>query len=128
MFHKKHYTLIQAQAILPEIKIKLTRIVQLKNILDDKGYDVSKYKFLNGISSNGTGEYPNEMEELKTIVNEILQEEILIKGLDNGLIDFPHIRNNKEEVYLCYLLGEDDIRFWHRIGDGFAGRKPIEEI
>ncbi len=68
------------------------------------------------------------MIELTAIVNSILEEGILIKGLDTGLIDFPHIRKNKEEIYLCYLLGEDEIKFWHRIEDGFTGRRPIEDL
>jgi hypothetical protein len=40
-------------------------------------------------------------------------------------VDFPSIINN-EEVYLCWRLGEDRIRFWHRQDEGFSGRKPID--
>ncbi|HXP70259.1 MAG TPA: DUF2203 family protein, partial [Candidatus Dormibacteraeota bacterium] len=29
-------------------------------------------------------------------------------------------------VYLCWKLGEDRIRFYHRQDEGFAGRKPID--
>jgi len=31
-------------------------------------------------------------------------------------------------VLLCWKLGEDEIAFWHRVEDGFAGRRPIEEF
>jgi hypothetical protein len=31
-----------------------------------------------------------------------------------------------EEVYLCWRLGEDRIRFYHRQDEGFSGRKPID--
>jgi len=31
-------------------------------------------------------------------------------------------------VLLCWRLGEDDIRYWHRVEDGFAGRRPVEEL
>jgi hypothetical protein len=27
---------------------------------------------------------------------------------------------------LCWRLGEDRIRFWHRQDEGFAGRKPLD--
>jgi hypothetical protein len=40
-------------------------------------------------------------------------------------VDFP-ARLNNEEIYLCWRLGEDRIRFWHRPDEGFAGRKPID--
>ncbi|MBM2840365.1 MAG: hypothetical protein HW412_893, partial [Bacteroidetes bacterium] len=53
---------------------------------------------------------------------------IVVKGIDEGLIDFPHIRPNGEEVYLCWKLGEDDILSWHRIEDGFTGRKSIDQL
>jgi hypothetical protein len=29
-------------------------------------------------------------------------------------------------VYLCWRLGEERIRFWHRQDEGFSGRKPID--
>ncbi len=30
-----------------------------------------------------------------------------------------------EVVFLCWQLGEPNVSFWHRIEDGFAGRKPL---
>lgn len=48
-----------------------------------------------------------------------------VKDLDMGLLDFPAILNN-EEVLLCWRLGEERIRFWHRPHEGFAGRKPLD--
>jgi hypothetical protein len=49
----------------------------------------------------------------------------LVKDLDVGLLDFP-ARMNNEDVYLCWRLGEDRIRFYHRQDEGFTGRKPID--
>jgi hypothetical protein len=49
----------------------------------------------------------------------------VVKDLDTGLLDFPAILND-EEVYLCWRLGEDRIRFYHGIHEGFAGRKPLD--
>jgi len=28
-------------------------------------------------------------------------------------------------VLLCWKLGEDEIRYWHGLEDGFAGRRPL---
>ncbi|CUT08778.1 Uncharacterized conserved protein (DUF2203), partial [Candidatus Kryptonium thompsonii] len=53
---------------------------------------------------------------------------VLVKGIEQGLIDFPHIRQNGQEVYLCWMYGESSINYWHTISEGFMGRKPIEEI
>ena len=50
----------------------------------------------------------------------------LVKDLDSGLIDFPTLFRG-DEVYLCWKLGESGIGFWHKIEDGFPGRKPIDQ-
>ena len=62
---------------------------------------------------------------LKAALNRILETGCLIKDLEVGLLDFPALINN-EEVYLCWRLGEDRIRFYHRQDEGFAGRKPLD--
>ena len=47
-----------------------------------------------------------------------------IKGVREGLVDFPSIRSGRE-VYLCWRMPEKEIRFWHDMNSGFAGRQPI---
>lgn len=51
---------------------------------------------------------------------------VLIKDLDIGLIDFL-TRYHGREVCLCWKLGEDRIRFWHGVEEGFRGRKEIDQ-
>ena len=43
-----------------------------------------------------------------------------------GLVDFPSIIDGKD-VLLCWRSDEDDIRFYHGLLEGFAGRKLIPE-
>jgi hypothetical protein len=70
-------------------------------------------------------EHTQLTEALKTSLNRILETGCLIKDLDIGLLDFPSVIAN-EEVYLCWKLGEDRIRFYHRQDEGFASRKPLD--
>ena len=49
----------------------------------------------------------------------------VVKDLDVGLLDFP-ARLNDEDIYYCWRVGEDRIRFYHRQDEGFAGRRPID--
>ena len=49
---------------------------------------------------------------------------VSLKGLDEGLLDFPAKRFD-EEIWLCWKEGETEIKFWHEIDTGFMGRKPI---
>ncbi len=64
-------------------------------------------------------------ETFKSALGRILETGCLVKDLELGLLDFPSLINN-EEVYLCWKLGEDRIRFYHRQDEGFAGRKPLD--
>jgi hypothetical protein len=70
-------------------------------------------------------EHTQLAESLKTSLNRILETGCVITDLDVGLLDFPAVIDN-EDVYLCWKLGEDRIRFYHRQSEGFAGRKPID--
>ncbi len=126
--HARHFALEEARSLLKTIIPDLSGMVELKRALDRSNYDVYRHRYFGGGGPNGTGNYPPELEELVAIVKRFEDKGIIIKGLDDGLIDFPHIRENGEEVYLCYKLGEEDILFWHPVEAGFAGRRSTTEL
>ena len=70
-------------------------------------------------------EHDNLLQTVKSALERIESTGCVVKDLDVGLLDFPSVVNN-EEVYLCWRLGEDRIRFYHRQDEGFAGRKPLD--
>jgi hypothetical protein len=70
-------------------------------------------------------EHQSLADVMKANLEKILSTGCLVKDLDIGLLDFPAIVNN-EEVYLCWKLGEDRIRYYHRQDEGYAGRKPLD--
>jgi hypothetical protein len=68
----------------------------------------------------------NKFEDsIKDALERIQSTGCVVKDLDVGLLDFPARIDNKD-VYLCWKLGEDRIRFYHAQDEGFAGRKPID--
>lgn len=64
-------------------------------------------------------------EKIREALDRIHSTGCIVKDLEVGLLDFP-ARIDGEDVYLCWKLGEDRIRFYHRQDEGFAGRKPID--
>ena len=64
-------------------------------------------------------------EAVRSALEQIQSTGCVVKDLDVGLLDFPS-RIHGEAVYLCWRLGEDRIRFYHRQDEGFSGRKPID--
>jgi hypothetical protein len=81
------------------------------------------------VSRERAGKLRAEHDALGDAVREALERiqatGCVVKDLDVGLLDFP-ARINNEEVYLCWRVGEDRIRFYHRQDEGFAGRKPLD--
>ena len=87
------------------------------------------------IATNGGGVRPHEVDRLQATIDAEAAEVVrcveklqalgvLVKDLDEGLVDFPALRGG-EEVLLCWRLGEEEVAFWHTVEDGFAGRKPL---
>jgi hypothetical protein len=65
-----------------------------------------------------------DFEKLDALVHQIQDTGAQIKDINTGLLDFSALKNGRE-VYLCWQHGEDDIKYWHEIEAGFAGRQPI---
>ena len=70
-------------------------------------------------------EHQRTAKTIKSALERIHAAGCLVKDLDVGLLDFPSVVGS-EEVYLCWKLGEDRIRFYHGQDEGFSGRKPLD--
>jgi len=62
-----------------------------------------------------------EFDKLIAKINDLGCE---IKDIEQGLVDFPGLREGRE-VYLCWRLGEPEVAFWHELDAGFGGRQPL---
>ena len=123
----RYFTLKEANSILPQIKLLVDEIKEKREIL---------YKSIDNYEEELEGNNDElEIMFLKTEINEANEEineliEIIesfgavVKGIDPFLVDFPALYKG-EEIYLCWKEGEDKIEYWHRVSEGFAGRKPV---
>ena len=66
------------------------------------------------------------IERVRELIRMIEQKGCVIKNLEEGLVDFPCRRENRE-VYLCWKLGEERVLYWHGMEEGFAGRKLLDK-
>jgi hypothetical protein len=117
----------QANDILPEIKKRLIKIINKRDEI------VMIQNELNSIISDNRPfeiffEKKNELNRIiSSLYKEIEEMEklgVLIKSLDEGLVDFASKRFD-EEVWLCWKVEEEKIKFWHGKNEGFIGRKPL---
>jgi hypothetical protein len=127
------FTLDQAEAMLPQVRDELLAMQACKRRLDDLRVDfvhAAETSSGNGHvqDEDGLGEKRRRAETLVEELNERLMRinswGVELKGIDEGLIDFPSARDGRT-VYLCWRLGEDRIGWWHELDVGFAGRQPL---
>jgi hypothetical protein len=132
----RHFTLTEAERLLPEVDRAL------RNALFHKAeYQAAEAELnatMQGIRmAGGSRVNPGPIlatrarrdgstAALREVFEKIEQIGVLVKDLDVGLIDFLTLYQGRE-VCLCWKLGEERIRFWHGIDEGFAGRKPIDD-
>jgi hypothetical protein len=122
---QKHYTREEARALLPEVRLWLKRLDQLR-------VDLEKHEGrLNALMSPGrdmgggsVNAWVRILADLEGVLVEFHRREIQVKDLDRGLLDFPAIMGGKE-VFLCWEQDEEDVEFWHDLDAGYAGRERL---
>lgn len=123
----EYYTPQKANKVLPEVKRKFNLIVAIRDQIVNTQEELQRM-----LDSNSSLEkYMVKKQELNTFMSNLYKAiedlesmGIMIKSVDEGLLDFPSMRFN-EEVWLCWKVGEDQVRFWHGKDEGFVGRKPL---
>jgi hypothetical protein len=127
-----YFTREEAEALLPQISVILREIQDGRRLMlqtQEELYDLR-------LQAAGNGHHLHERimktqkdlavqaQTLRTLANELATFGCELKDPDKGLIDFLSLRNGRE-IYLCWVLGEERINFWHYLDTGFAGRQPL---
>ena len=131
----RHFTLTEAERTRVEVEPILIEAMEgrraLAEVEENLGAIARRIGMLGGslVSQTEVGELRTRYNEIGTKLQNALETiqatGCLVKDLEMGLLDFPAILND-EEVLLCWKLGEDRIRFYHGLNEGFAGRKPLD--
>lgn len=129
------FTLPEAERVRKDLEPFLIEAIDCRKKLSGLENDLSavsaRIMMMGGIIvpyeklSKLRSEHTQLAQTLKSALSRILETGCIVKDLDVGLLDFPAIIDN-QDVYLCWKLGEDRIRFYHRQDEGFAGRKPLD--
>lgn len=70
--------------------------------------------------------YADELEKLRTLIDELSVIGCQLKDWRRGLVDFLAFHRGRP-VELCWRLGEKTIQHWHDVGAGFPCRQAIDE-
>jgi hypothetical protein len=130
------FTPDEANSALEEVRPAAERLVALRERMRE--LERTQGALVTAIGGNGGGYAANDLhsaqEELLGLakaaaacIERISSLGVTLKDADLGLVDFPG-RRGGEDVELCWHVGEERVEWWHRVGEGFAGRKPIDWI
>ena len=132
----RFFTLDQAERLLPEVETSVREALFLKAEFQESDSTLRQAARAIILSGGMNVDRDHMLQvrqrrdaaatQLQSALERIQEYGCLVKDLDIGLLDFPTLYRN-EEVYLCWRLGEDKIRFWHQVDAGFRGRKPIDD-
>ena len=123
-----YFTIKSANDMLPTIIKKFQKIKQEKN-------EVEKMEQKLQVNLSGTSKLDDyvtlkqnlnaSVTKFYTSIEELEKTGVVLKGLEEGLLDFPS-KKFDDEIWLCWKEGETEIKFWHEKDVGFNGRKPID--
>jgi len=127
MRFKKHYTLEEARALLPQIRQWLAELNNARQRVtrhDERVAD--ELAAGTDLGGDAVNDWLRCLARLQKLLLQFHRREIQIKDLQRGLIDFPAILGGRE-VFLCWEQDEDDIEYWHDLDTGYAGREKLQE-
>jgi len=125
-FFDTHFGVAEANSLIPFLRESFEKIhhkqaelvkqyPEIKEFLEKKPSD---FGFANSI------DYIQKGKEISKLIDKISRTGVLLKDLQRGLVDFPHVSEGKE-VFLCWELGEEEVGYWHEIEAGYVGRQPL---
>lgn len=131
---RRLFTLAEANALLPQVRERIdalqaqaARLAELHDQMES-----FRQQKRGGVAVDGESHFVRQVLEEVNRLTGSMQEGVgallalgcELKDVRQGLVDFP-TRREERVVYLCWRAGEDEIRFWHELDTGFAGRQPL---
>jgi hypothetical protein len=139
MEFSRYYTVAEVNALLPEVRQQIEQLQGIKKEHQAKLEELQELKialFKNTAVSfseqSGDPFFALECSidflqlQARQILKQFGEQEILVKSIDAGLVDFP-ARIDGEVVLLCWLKDEPSVLHYHGLNDGFWGRRKLSE-
>jgi len=126
MRQKKYFTVVEANRLIPTLERSISELKGFRQKLEGLGAELTP--LFQVIRHNGghpkSPQFIQLVQQFRDTVSDIHSRGCLLKDIEQGLVDFPHIRDDRE-VYLCWKSGEKEILYWHELDTGAAGRQLL---
>ncbi|MCP2327168.1 hypothetical protein HDA40_005675 [Hamadaea flava] len=115
------FTLEEARRRYAEVRPRIDELIDARADLAELTADLAA----DGASPLGGRAEAKALEaRLHALLEEIAEQDIQVKGYAPVLLDFPGVRDGRAVLW-CWLEGDDDIEWYHRVDCGFPGRRPV---
>jgi hypothetical protein len=119
---QRFWTVDEANAALPRITDVVEQARRAVEAARERNHEVEAAGAGNGHAR------PNTVAAaFNKAIAALAAEGIVLRDPDRGLVDFPARASSGRVYWLCWLVGEPEVAWWHWPEDGFAGRKPVTE-
>jgi hypothetical protein len=116
------WTVEEANAELPRITALVERVRAATREVQQRAEHVS------GVApGNGHAEPTDAPVRFDEAARELARDGIVLRDANQGLIDFAAQTADGRSYWLCWVVGEPAVAWWHWPEDGFAGRRPLDE-
>jgi hypothetical protein len=118
----KAFTLAEARELMPAVLAHADALVEVRaNLVELQA------ALADGLRSplGGLPEAKACQAQLSELLGWFSAEGLDLKGIAPLLLDFPSELNG-EPVLLCWLEGERELGWYHKLPHGFAGRRRID--
>jgi hypothetical protein len=120
---QRTYTVEEANAAVPGLRAQLGRIRESRQTLI-----AASHRITDALAADGGGVAGSDWFEasrrLRTEVEDLAENGILLRDPEGGLVDFPAEREGRI-VFLCWRADEDSVGWWHEQDSGFIGRRAL---
>jgi hypothetical protein len=117
-----YWTVQEANEALPRVRETVRRIQALVGQRREQAEQA-----VGRIHGNGHAPSDEQASELQGTLEELTRDGIVLRDVDNGLVDFPAQSASGRQYWLCWLVDEPEVAWWHWPDTGFAGRRPLSD-
>jgi len=130
------FTVSEANALIPFLEKGLSELAAFRGEMRSLRKDIEVLSLISasagGTSNPDTAELRSKRKRYRFVAGEIEKlnaalDDVgcVVKHPDEGLVDFFHLRQGRL-VFLCWKVGETEVRFWHPLAGGFSARQPVD--
>lgn len=126
---RRHYTVEQANALVPEVRAVLLQLAVEQRRLDAAHAEMHRRLASDGDpdaaadASRSEAQVAEIGEGMKSLISHLEELGVQLRDPEMGLVDFPGERDGRP-VWLCWRLADPAVAFWHGTDEGFATRRP----